>query len=167
MLTVVPLLILLVVCLYTDLRHGRVPNRYTLPAVLVGVALNAWQGGWMGARGSLLAAGIVFIFGITVANLAQVGAGDLKLLMAVGALRGPRFLLFTVIAMGIAGGLLAVAYMIRRKRMPETGVLAWAMAMNISSKGKLAGMLDAGKLPYTIPIAIGCTTALILLGWSG
>jgi len=164
MVTTIALVALLAVCTWTDLREGKIYNRYILPALLLGVALNAWLAGWPGVRGSLLGMGIVAGLGLTVINLGQFGPGDIKLLMAVGALKGAAFLWPAGLATALAGGVLAVALLIRRKRMPSAGTLAWALTVNMGNKGALAGMLDAGKMPYSIPIAIGCITALLLGG---
>jgi len=163
MATSIPLLALLAVSLYTDLRHGRIYNRYTIPAMALGLAINALAG-----QGAVLSAlwgmGVVLVVALTIADLAKIGAGDLKLLMAVGALKGLPFLAVAGLGAGVCGGVLALGLMAYRKRLPDTGTLALVMYMNLGTKGAWAGMLNAGKLPYTVPITAGCLIALVMRG---
>ena len=154
------MLALLAASLYTDLRYGKVRNHYTLPAVGLGLATNALLGGWPAAQRSLVGAGVILVLALTVANFAHIGPGDLKLLMAVGALKGIGFLAVALLATALCGGVLALALLVRRKRVPDVNTLAWAVYVNAAGKGALAGMLDAGKLPYSVPIALGSCIAL-------
>jgi prepilin peptidase CpaA len=92
-----------------DIQTRRIPNLLTFGGAAIAFALHAWSGGWSGLglsiTGWLLGAALFF----PLFALGGMGAGDVKLLAAVGAFFGPvgvlRAALFTV----IAGGLLALA----------------------------------------------------------
>src|SRR5437868_13386578 len=68
-----------------DVRQHRIPNWLTYPTMVGGLGLRSYYFGWHGllsaVGGCLLAAGIVFLFYAVRA----MGAGDLKLLAALGA----------------------------------------------------------------------------------
>ena len=49
-----------------------------------------------------------------------MGAGDLKLLAALGSLAGPRYAITILLATAIAGGVLALVYAATRGRTRET-----------------------------------------------
>src|SRR5271167_1494029 len=86
-----------------DVQQHRIPNWLTYPAMLAGVLLRSYYFGWngllTGTAGCLLAGAIVFLFFIVRA----MGAGDLKLLAALGSLVGPRYAITILLATAIAG----------------------------------------------------------------
>ncbi len=102
-----------------DARRRRVPNALTVPALLLGLALAAAQGGLprLGLALGGVAVACVALFAYAGRML---GAGDVKLLLAVGALTGPRFMGLALLGAALAGGLLALAWALRRggPRMP-------------------------------------------------
>ena len=72
-----------------DIRQRRIPNWLTYPGIGLGVALRGLLFGWKGLgsaiEGCLLAGGIMFLFYAVRA----MGAGDVKLMAAIGSLVGP------------------------------------------------------------------------------
>lgn len=93
----------------TDLWKFKVYNALTLPALAAGLAASAWAGGWEGLATSGL--GALTGFGLLVAFfiLGGVGAGDVKLLTALGAWLGPALTLRVFFASAIAAGIYALA----------------------------------------------------------
>src|SRR5436190_9991916 len=104
----------------TDLRSRRIRNQLTYPAMAIGFAANAVTSGWGGLSsstlGSLAALGIMLIPFV----MGAMGAGDVKLLLAVGALKGPHFVLLVAIYGSVAGGLLALYYLAKERRVTST-----------------------------------------------
>ena len=93
-----------------DVRTRRIPNGLTLAGLAAGFL---WHGVRGGGPGLLLSGE-----GVGVAALAflpyavrGLGAGDVKLLGAVGALAGPAFMLWTLLGAALAGGPLALAWL--------------------------------------------------------
>ena len=142
----------------TDLRARRIGNKLTYPAMLAGLAANAVGGGGSGAAHSALGwlAGIGIMF-IPFA-LGAMGAGDVKLMAAIGALKGPEFVLTTALYGALAGGLIAIAYVLRQRRLRATArylMYGWAGALKGSAPA-------AGSIPYAPAIAAGALAALLI-----
>ncbi len=99
----------------TDLREFKVYNALTVPTLALGLATSAWLGGWAGLGSGLLGAGLGL--GLLVAFFAMggVGAGDVKLLAAVGAWLGPYLTYQVFVASALAAGLYAMALVLLRR----------------------------------------------------
>jgi prepilin peptidase CpaA len=96
--------------LYTDLRYGKIYNCLTFGMMGVGIALNGVVFGVKGIFVPVLILGLPFALG-------WIGAGDLKLLMAVGALMGPGFAFLSTLATCMVGGLLAGVRLVRKREL--------------------------------------------------
>jgi prepilin peptidase CpaA len=92
-----------------DIQTRRIPNFLTFGGALAALALHAATGGWTGlgasAAGWLVGASLFF----PLYALRGLGAGDVKLLAAVGACLGPWDILRASLYTVLAGGLLALA----------------------------------------------------------
>ena len=159
------LAILLLLAAACDIRTHRIPNALALAGLVVGLAGHGWRGG---APGLLLS-----LEGIAVAGLALLpyaarglGAGDVKLLGAVGALMGPVFLLWTLLGTALAGGLLALCWAARRGVLRETldnALLGLHLLGARAGVSALASASQAGKMPLAPAIALGAAFAFIRL----
>src|SRR4030095_6201378 len=92
----------------TDLRSRRIPNVLTFGAALVAFAAHVHTsgvaGGLTSGGGWLVGVALFFPF----FALGGLGAGDVKLLGAIGAWLGPYPVLYVGLYSSIAGGLLAI-----------------------------------------------------------
>jgi len=100
-----------------DLCVRRIPNAFTFPLLIGGLIWSAWFGGlasFAEAAGAcvLLALPYIILF-IFVGG----GAGDAKLMGAIGAWLGLRQGLTVFACVAIAGGILAIAKAIAKKRL--------------------------------------------------
>lgn len=102
---------------WTDWRSRRLPNWLTVSGFSVGVVTNAILGGWAGAKTSLLGAGIVLAILLPVVLLRGLGAGDWKLMGALGAIVGRDEIVYILFFAIVLAGAIAVAQMIRQKRV--------------------------------------------------
>src|SRR5689334_25373682 len=105
------------VATYTDLRDGKIYNKLTFPCIILGFLLNTVFGGLSGSWQSACGVGVSLLVAVALAFCVgpAFGGGDLKLLAAVGALRGPEFVLWAMFFSALAGGLLVWAPLIRRR----------------------------------------------------
>lgn len=158
------MLAMLVVSMATDLRMGKIFNALTVPCALAGLALGAIAGGLTGITDHLLGAAMVLIILLFLSPFARLGGGDIKLLMAVGALQGVHFTLWALLFTGVAGGLLALVAVVRRRVLKHTTA---NLLSNLVLKARgismdLATGSTLGKIQYSFAITIGVLTALAL-----
>jgi prepilin peptidase CpaA len=91
-----------------DLRTRRIPNMLTASMAALGLGLAA-----AGASDNTIGASLAgLVFGLLLMlpgyALGATGAGDVKLMAAVGAILGPALVLLAFICTSIAGSMLAV-----------------------------------------------------------
>ena len=104
-----------------DVRYRRIPNWLSVAGVVLGFALNSFlYQGWPGFKHSLIGFGIAFGAYMALYVIRAMGAGDVKLMAAVGAIVGwPNwFGIFIVTA--IIGGIMALLLVFVRKRVKST-----------------------------------------------
>jgi len=153
----------------TDLRSRRIPNWLTLSGVCAGLLLNWYMEGLVGIRTSL--EGLALGFGVyfVLYCLRAMGAGDVKLMAAVGAIVGPQNWVWVFIATAIAGGVLAVGLMIWKGRVRETLWNSLFIAVELAhlrAPHKRRSDLDVKdprslKMPHGVAIAAGTVTCLL------
>jgi len=143
MLPMWPAVLLVSVATLTDLRIRRIPNWLTIPFLAAGLATGAVLHGLPGLARSAAGAGLAVLLLAVFCLLRGMGWGDLKLCAAVGAWVGPGQLAFALVATGIAGGLMAMAALLRPG---VAGRKATRLTLDDPA---------AVKLPYAPAIAIG------------
>jgi len=105
-----------------DIRSRRIPNWLNVMGMAAGFALNVYAFGLEGLKaasfGMLLAAAVY----LALYLLRGMGAGDVKLMAAVGAIAGPRSWFAIFIATALAGGIIGLLVVIAKGRMGETAL---------------------------------------------
>lgn len=146
---------------WLDWRFRRIPNWLTVSGFFVGLGINGVVSGWAGIKGGLEGAGIALAILIAPVALRGIGAGDLKLMIALGACLGPwKFLNVLLVSIFIAGGM-AIVEMVRRRRVKETFgnlvVLIRAfVTFGMGARESLVRLDDPGslRLPFGVAIAL-------------
>jgi prepilin peptidase CpaA len=155
----------------TDVRERRIPNYVTGPAIVAGLLLHAISGGWRGLGDSALAgaiAGGIFLIFFLAGGM---GAGDVKLMTAVGCFSGLSALPVVVISTAIAGALFALAIGIHNRRLGETLRNVVDLLDHHGRHGlephpelRLSNARTL-RLPFALPIAAGCLYTLCSVAW--
>jgi prepilin peptidase CpaA len=150
---------LLGVAVYTDLRWRLIPNKVTVPGLLVGLILSGVSQG--GLPLSALA-GVIFalVIAIPFMALGALGGGDAKLLAAVGAFVGPGGLLSVALYGALAGGVLALGGALRRRALIPVlrrSLRLFVYLISLGRHGERIGLdtPDAHSVPYGVAIAAG------------
>ena len=86
-----------------DLYKEKIPNKLCLLAIFCGFAINAYYAQLQGALMALFGFLLAFIILFPTFIFRILGAGDIKLMMGIGALMGPS-LLVSSLAYGIVAG---------------------------------------------------------------
>jgi prepilin peptidase CpaA len=140
-------------------RYRRIPNLLVLTALLAGFAINISFQGWRGLGTSLVGFAFGFLPMLLLHIFGSMGAGDVKLCGAVGAILGASMMPGTLVLVAILGGLLAVYSTLRAGTMLTTlhGVLrifvgilpGWEMPRFAMGRDR------RHMIPYGVAIMIG------------
>jgi prepilin peptidase CpaA len=160
--------ILLTMACITDLRTRRIPNVLTVSAVIAALLFHLITGGWSAAgwsvAGCLLGAALFF----PMFALRGMGAGDVKLLAAIGAWLGPGQVAMVAIMTSIAGGVIGVLVALGHGYLKTAVSNIWLLLMSWRVTGvkpvesvTLQGTRGP-RLAYAFPIAIGTVVTLWL-----
>jgi len=166
------LCVVLIVVAVEDMRKHRIRNLYTFPMVAVGLSFHALSGGLDGLVFSLKGLGLGIAFLIFPYVLGIMGAGDVKLMGAVGAVVGSRGALVAFLLTCVAGGVLAVIVMVLNWKYTMKRLrAAWTAVRALPPEGRASGEASGGDskkpgLPYGVAIAAG-TIAFMALEWLG
>jgi prepilin peptidase CpaA len=131
-------LLLLIASAY-DIQTRRIPNGLCAAGLAAGLAGHVWHG----THALLLSlAGIAAVLPLLLLYAVKAfGAGDIKLLMAVGALTGPVFVGWTLAGAIFAGAALA---------------LVWMIGKSVRSRSLLPAK---SRMPFAPAIALGAVFA--------
>lgn len=177
----------LTLTLYYDLTQKKIPNFITFPGMVLGLISYIYLDGLAGFLFSLQGLGLgIALFFIPFA-MGGMGAGDVKLMGAIGALTGTYFVLWAGIYTALWGGVIAVIILIYKGRLLKVlknvlGMVLKPLFFFISlrfrspffnqlplyfsdSSGSITG--DEEKpmfFPYGVAIALGTVTALFIIG---
>jgi len=154
-----------------DWRSRRIPNWLTVPSLLVGIAVHALLRGWQGALFSLKGAGLALILLLPLVLLRALGAGDWKLMAAVGAFLGPVLFLFVLFGSIVASGIMAVVQIYRTGRVMETFRNMWILVKGFFAFGLKKNpqiSLDNPrllKLPFGVAVAAATIVCFCAAHW--
>lgn len=158
------LFVLLSLAVREDMLSHRIPNRLTVAVLSLGLAFALLDGG---IEGGLAAVGGVLVGGSVLLPFylaGKVGAGDVKLMGAVGAFLGPMdALLASAIAL-IAGATLAIGILLVRAVQSGQAVDAISPSNDCPAVWRaIATMSIARKerFPYAAAIAVGAMFAAV------
>jgi prepilin peptidase CpaA len=142
------------------LRTGRIPNLLTAATATTGLALAA-----TGVTGTSLVASMAGgVLGLALMLpghfMGGTGAGDVKLMGALGTLVGPAAIVVMFLASAIAGGVLALLHAWRRGRMGVTMTRTARLAAGATgSKAAVDAAAPLTRFAYGPAIAVGAIVA--------
>lgn len=151
-----------------DVMERRVPNRLNVALLIAGLTFSVVDAGLAG-----LAQGVVGLacgLGLLVLPFARgwVGAGDVKLLGAVGAWLGPEGTLYCALAGAVLGGVLALVYLLKadanHRRVVFTNL---RLSLYVRSVPELEPRPARLSPPYAVALSAGAVIAVIVKGGLG
>jgi prepilin peptidase CpaA len=164
------LLVLIVIpAAFFDYRSRRVPNWLSLAGVLLGIGLNFFlyetPGLWTSLKGMGVAFGIYFVLYL----LRAMGAGDVKLMAAVGAIVGLWNWVGILVITSVFGGLAALVLVSKKGRLRTTFRNIWLILTSLGHRQapyETNPELDvrneqAVRLPHAVSICFGAMAFLI------
>ena len=143
-----------------DIPYRRVPNWITAAGVLLGLAMNGFLYGWPGLRMSIIGLAVGFGGYFMLYALRAMGAGDVKLMAAIGAMVGWQDWFGIFIVTAIVGGFASMALMAMRGRVRKT---LWNVGFVITEmKHGRAAYLSNEELDVRSSKAIGLPHAAVI-----
>jgi prepilin peptidase CpaA len=143
---------------YTDLKHRRIANWLTFgaagAALLARLILGGPQTLLDGVEGWLVGTALLLIPFV----LGWMGAGDVKLLAAFGAIGGLDFVVQSALFGCIFGGLVAVFYLIREHKL-------WFVLANlfVYVRHPLGSVLETKRrMPFGPALAAGAALSVVI-----
>lgn len=164
-----------------DVRNRRIPNALTFPLLAIGLIWATWRGGAFGlaeAAGACLLLAVPYVLLFVFAG---GGAGDAKLMGAIGTWLGFEQSVIVLLCVASAGIVLALAKAVKERRLKVvlTNVLIsfYTFALCVAGGGK-PSLADAGgeidteasdrlDVPYGVAIATGACLAAAVVGLWG
>lgn len=153
---------LAIIIAYYDVRFRRIPNAFVLATLVAGIAINAIFAGFPGVAASVGGCALGFVLMFMLHIFGAMGAGDVKLFAAIGAVTGAQLVVPTFLVVILTGGLLAVVSMIR------AGMVMTTMHRVLQI---LVGLLPGWQMPkfavpadrkHTIPYGVAITMGSII-----
>ncbi len=145
----------------TDVRGARIPNWLTYSGLVAALVVRAGLGNWTalksGAAGLFIAGGIFLVLFIVGA----MGGGDMKLMAAVGAWAGSTYVVTVLIAVALAGGVLALVSMILNQVLIQTvrntvQLICYRFASGLEPHPELNVQAPGSRrVPFGVAIAMG------------
>jgi len=160
------LIAVLVVAAIFDYRFKKVPNMLTFPAMAAGLVMACMANGFIGLSVSIagLFIGLALLYLPYAAG--GMGGGDVKLLGAIGAIKGPWFVFISFLAMAIIGGLMAIirmAFVMKKADLRTLGEsVRTAYYTRRLSVLEIPEYVKKEKLPYAVAISAGAAVSLLL-----
>ena len=152
---------------YTDVTRQKIPNKLTFPAMAVGIVYHVLVHGYQGLIFSLtgLAAGFALLILFYV--LGGMGAGDVKLMAAAGAVLGAKGVFVAFLFTALYGGIYSLGVILTNRRIFKgffknisNSLLTFVLIRRYDpidvSKDK-----DKPRLCYGIAIALGTFTYMV------
>jgi len=162
------LAVVLIAAAASDIRAGKIYNRVTYPAVLLGILGHVLIGGTdfhgqrMGWVDSLTGLAVGFVPLFMAWQAGGIGGGDAKLMAAVGALTGWEFTLASMFYGFVVAGIMALVVMLRRRITRRTLGRVWRFLVLAATPGKPgdpAGQ-DSPKIAFGLALCIGAAIEL-------
>ncbi len=152
----VPLLAILALATFSDLRERRIPNALSLGGAALGVLTNAVMSGPSGTVLALLGWALCLACFMPLYLSGGTAAGDVKLMGMVGAFLGVVNGFLACLLALIAGAAIASLCLAWRKFIePQLGA---------AGRGRVSAQaLD--KIPYASAIAVGAVAAVLQPAW--
>jgi prepilin peptidase CpaA len=160
---------LAIVTASTDITYRRIPNRILSLSLIVSLAVQAWLHGLALGTGNWLAGGMTgFALLIPLYLMRGTSAGNVKLLLTIGAWVGPAMILSIALATFVVGGAWSIAFVLFHRRAMQLLTNLQYLARGGWRSGRDAPSLkhrpivSVMSLPYGVAIAAGTLGVLLV-----
>ncbi len=153
--------LLLVFAALHDIGFRTVPNRVSVALLVCGILLRLLDGGTHQLMWGLLCGSAVFIVTFACWRFGWMGGADVKLLTAAAVFVPPVMVPSLLLGTSLAGGIIALAYIIGSRLAPRPTVDRPAGLVRRALRCELRRLRRRGPLPYAAAIATGGVFAIV------
>lgn len=163
---IAPVLTLVTLAAQADVKSRRIPNHLTFPALAIALVSHAAFGGRDGFLDSVT--GMAIAGGVLVPGwmMGWMGAGDVKLVAAIGAWLGMPGAVFAVLGSLIAGGVVSLVMALRQGVLVRTlqgAAMLGVTGLTRAGRGGAAPPMTTGiRFPFAVAVLAGATFALMV-----
>lgn len=153
--------IVLLIAAVNDLRFQKIPNLLTYPAMIAALAYHGVNGGFEGFLFSAKGLGLGMAILFPPYLMGGMGAGDAKLMGAVGAILGPKGVFIAFLFTSIVGGIYGFTLLLAKPEYLKGFIKRWGTALKTFVRIGQFGYIPPAKnqkkprLCYGIAIALG------------
>ena len=155
--SLVLLIPLAIFIIYHDVRYRRIPNAYVLATLISGLTINFAFGGYRGALSSLGGCALAFILIFILHVFGAMGAGDVKLFSAIGAVTGAQLVIPTFLVVVLTGGLLALISVVRAGVVRSTMVRVLQIFVGLLPGWEMPRFSVPADRSHTVPYGVAIT----------
>jgi prepilin peptidase CpaA len=162
---------------WIDYSQRRVPNWLNASLIVLGFAVQAyffgWSGLWTGFLGLLVGFGLLIVPWL----MHGMGAGDVKLMAAIGVWLGPLLTFYSFALGAVIGGVTAIVMIVSSGRLRMACGNLGVILMKCTNRQMLFSDYGSAKsfgttsqlLPYGVPLSAGTLVILAakMSGWLG
>ena len=162
------LITILLIGMFYDIKWRRIPNYLTFGGMLCALELNFYFYGMAGVTQTGYGLGLAFVLLFIPFALGGLGAGDVKLLMVVGAFTGPVFTTSAFINMALIGGIYSLALMAKQETLkPLLKKIYYSVFFFTTSAARYRSLelFSKKEQPLAIPYAVAITTGTLISFW--
>lgn len=162
------LIVILSICFITDITVQKIYNKVIFPSLAAAFIFNTIFYGYSGLKLSVVGFATGLCILLIPYFLGGIGAGDVKLLSLIGAIKGSTFVLNTAIYMALIGGIIAIIIILLHKETKNfiKTLFFWIVSFFHGTRYKLefSTTVLLKKYPYGTAITAGAAICLIFKG---
>jgi len=147
---------------YYDVCYRRIPNAFVLATLAVGILMNVIFGGIDGALASLGGCALAFFLMFVLHVFGAMGAGDVKLFAAIGAVMGHELVLPMFFVVILTGGLLGVISMLRTGQPKLIMMRVLHIVLGVLPGHSVPRFSVPDDRRYTIPYGVAITLGSLI-----
>jgi prepilin peptidase CpaA len=150
----------------TDVSRSRIPNVLTFAAAALALVFHSIATGGLGVTHAALGLAVGLAVFFPLFALGAMGAGDVKLMAAIGAWIGWKSIVFVALYGSLAGGILALVFALRRSylRAALNNIKMLAFYWWVEGVKPLPALTlestHSMRMPYALAIAAGLAVTL-------
>lgn len=161
--------LLALIALVSDIRTYKIKNIIIVIFMAAGFSTNFITGGLVGLTDVAMAAALPIPLLLIFFALRMLGAGDIKLFCAIGAIAGARFVLYTMAYSFLAGGIIACIIMLVNKSFRQRGrylacyLKTCLLTCSLQPYMDFSDKTDGAKFRFSYAAACGAAFSIIIL----